>query len=291
MRAVNLIPADQRSGGSLGAGRSGGAAYAILGTFAGVALMALLYGIAHHEYNSRQKEAVTLSAKAQAAQAQVGALTPYTSFVAMRKQRAAAVEELVNSRFDWAHNLHELARVLPTNASISSLSGAIGGTGGSASAPAPAPGSTSAGSTSGSGSSSGAGTTGSSGSSSTPASSAGASTTTGAGVTPAAGVAVTSATPAGSVPTFTIQGCAESQAVVAKTIDRLRLIDGVASVTLQSSTASSLATGGGAGSGQCPSHNPAYQLQVIFQALPSSAEITSTVKSATVADTKNGARR
>jgi hypothetical protein len=30
---------------------------------------------------------------------------------------------------------------------------------------------------------------------------------------------------------------------------------------------------------------------VIFQALPSSAEITSTVKSATVADTKNGARR
>ena len=29
MRAVNLIPGDQRGGGSVGAGRSGGAAYAV----------------------------------------------------------------------------------------------------------------------------------------------------------------------------------------------------------------------------------------------------------------------
>ena len=70
MRAVNLIPADQRSSGSVGAGRSGGGAYAVLAAFAGIALMALLYGLAHHDYNSRQKEAADYSAKAQQAQSE-----------------------------------------------------------------------------------------------------------------------------------------------------------------------------------------------------------------------------
>ena len=42
--------------------------------------------------------------------------------------------------------------------------------------------------------------------------------------------------PAGSVPTFTLAGCATSQTEVAQTLDRLRLIDGVSEVTLQSST-------------------------------------------------------
>ena len=40
MRAVNLIPADQRGGASVGAGRSQGAAYAVLGLLAGLAVMA-----------------------------------------------------------------------------------------------------------------------------------------------------------------------------------------------------------------------------------------------------------
>jgi len=45
VRAVNLIPAEQRSGGVVGAGRSGGVAYAVLGALCGLALMALMY---HH---------------------------------------------------------------------------------------------------------------------------------------------------------------------------------------------------------------------------------------------------
>ena len=45
-----------------------------------------------------------------------------------------------------------------------------------------------------------------------------------------------SATPPGSVPTFTLGGCATSQSEVALTLQRLRLIDGVSKSTLQSST-------------------------------------------------------
>ena len=39
----------------------------------------------------------------------------------------------------------------------------------------------------------------------------------------------------GAAPTFTLSGCATSQSAVALTLERLRLIDGVREVTLQSS--------------------------------------------------------
>ena len=154
MRAVNLIPADQRTGGSVGAGRSQGAAYALLGLFAGLAVMTLLYGLASHHISSDKKEAAALAGAAQQAQAATAALAPYTSFIQLRKARVEAVAQLVDSRFDWAHAFHEFARVLPASASVSSLSGTIvtttgtGGTGASSSASsaASAPASASAGS-------------------------------------------------------------------------------------------------------------------------------------------------
>ena len=55
MRAVNLIPAEQRGGASVGAGRSQGAAYAVLGLVAGLAVMVVLYGIARHQVTSRTR--------------------------------------------------------------------------------------------------------------------------------------------------------------------------------------------------------------------------------------------
>ena len=58
MRAVNLIPADQRGGAPVGAGRSEGGAYAVLAVIAGLAVMAVLYGKAHHAV-----EAVVITAR------------------------------------------------------------------------------------------------------------------------------------------------------------------------------------------------------------------------------------
>jgi hypothetical protein len=42
MRAVNLIPTEQRGGTSVGGGRSEGAVYALLGVVAVVAILAVL---------------------------------------------------------------------------------------------------------------------------------------------------------------------------------------------------------------------------------------------------------
>ena len=249
MRAVNLIPSESRSGPTPGAGRSGGGAYAVLAILGGLAILALLYGIAHHQVSSRRAQAASLTARAQSAQAEVAQLAPYTSFDALRQQRLQAVSDLVDARFDWAHAFHELGRVLPRDAAIASLDGTVGPT------------STSAAST--------PSTSGGSSSSAASAASAAAG---------AAGVTATSATPPGSVPTFTLSGCATSQQEVALTLQRLRLIDGVSGVALQSSTKSG---GGGAASsaaGKCESNDPAFTVQITFDPPPSSSTISSTAK-------------
>jgi Tfp pilus assembly protein PilN len=238
MRAVNLIPAEQRSGSAGGAGRSQGGAYVVLGVLGGLALLALLYGTASHQVSSRQAEAAALNAKAQQAQEAATRLAPYTSFVALREQRTQAVATLVNSRFDWAHAFHELGRVLPAGVSVAALTGAVGSGTGTSSAPATA----------------------------TPSAPATASSST-AAAPPAAGAGTTSATPPGSVPVFTLSGCATSQDQVALTLNRLRLMDGVNEVTLQSSTKSGSAGAASARAGGCP--GPLFSVQISFDPLPS----------------------
>ena len=98
-----------------------------------------------------------------------------------------------------------------------------------------------------------------------------------------------SATPPGSVPTFTLAGCTTSQAEVALTLDRLRLIDGVSEVTLQSSAKGGSTGGSGSagGSGGC---EVAFNVTVTFDALPTlpasgSTGSTTTTVSATASGT------
>ncbi len=72
MRAVNLIPGEKRGDAGLGGGRSGGAAYAVLGVIAGLTILALLYGIASHQVSSRNSELASLNAARAADQGKRG---------------------------------------------------------------------------------------------------------------------------------------------------------------------------------------------------------------------------
>jgi hypothetical protein len=234
MRAVNLIPGDQRGGGGVGAGRSGGAAYAVLALLVGLALLAFMYGKASRAVSADESKAATLSAEAARDKAAAERLAPYTSFVALRKQRETAVQELVNTRFDWAHTFHEFGRVLTHQVSISALDGQVGEE---------------------------------------------SKTTSSSSGTPAAS-SVSSATPAGSVPVFTLSGCATSQKTVAQTLQRLRLIDGVAEVTLQSSTKGGSNAAGATGGG-CPAGFPVFTATVTFEPLPTASQAASAASSQT----------
>jgi hypothetical protein len=227
MRAVNLIPQDQR-GTVSAAGRSGGGAYAVLGVVGGLALLALLYGIAKHEISDNKSKAAELSARAAKAEAAATQLAPYTSFIAVRESRIQAVSLLMGTRFDWSHSLHELGRVLPKDASISSIDGTVGSSSASASK----------------------------------------STST----SPSAGSSsVASATPAGTIPTLTLDGCATSQGEVALVLQRLRLMDGVGEVKLASSTKSNSGAASNGAPGSCAPNDPAFVANVAFDPLPTPA--------------------
>lgn len=226
MRAVNLIPADQRESAGGLTGRSGGAALIVVVLVAGLALMAFLYGSAKHDESNSRSELAKMQSELSAARAQAGRAAPYTSFITMANQRVQYFSQLVAARFDWSHAFNELGRVLPKDATLTSLHGQVGASGSSSS------------------------------SSSSAASSA----------TP------TSVTPAGSTPSFSLGGCATSQSEVAQTLQRLRLMDGVAAVELQSSTKSGSSSGGSSAAssaGACPSSAAVFTAQVTFTGLPS----------------------
>jgi hypothetical protein len=248
MRAVNLIPSEQRSGGSVGAGRSGGAAYAVLALLAGFALLAVMYGKATRTVSSDESQAAALTAKAHRQKAAAEALAPYTTFVTLRKQRETAVTSLVDTRFDWAHVFHEFGRVLTDQTSISNLSGEVG-----AAAPE--------------------------------APSAAAAPPAGATSASASAAAVSSSTPAGSIPSFTLSGCATNQKAVARMLQRLRLIDGVKEVTLQSSTRGETNGGSTTASGPCPAGAPVFSVTVQFEPLPSANEAAAAASGKPVANT------
>jgi hypothetical protein len=249
MRAFNLIPADERGGASLSAGKSGGSAFVVLGLLGVLAIFALLYGQASRQISSETAKIATLDTQAQAAQAQAAKLQPYVSFKTMHEQRVQAVDQLVDSRFDWAHAFHELGRVLPPGEVVlTSLTGTI----------ASGTGSTAAGADTAAGASS----------------KASAATGASAAAAGSSSTSATSATPPGSVPTFTLSGCATNQAMVALTLTRLRLIDGVSEVTLQSSTQAAKGAGGNSG-GSSGCTGATFAMQITFDPLPSASATSS----------------
>jgi hypothetical protein len=244
VKAVNLIPLDQRGGAGPAAGRSQGGAYAVPVLLAGLGIMTLFYGTARHEIASGRAKSTAIAAQTSEAQARATALAPYTTFVKLQEERVQAVTTLAASRFDWSYAFHELGRVLPRSASISSLTGTVG------------------------------------------AATSTTSTSSGSGAAKAA--SVTSATPPGSIPVFVISGCAISQSEVAQTLARLRLIDGVSEVTLQSSTRPAGSSSGGSGGG-CPGTDPAFAMTITFNPLPAAPAGGSTATTATAANTSTGA--
>jgi Tfp pilus assembly protein PilN len=138
MRAVNLIPADDRRGAGGAAGRSNGGAHILLGALALIVVLVAAYTLAGKSVTDKKNELARVNADAAAAQAKTTELSSYTKFAALRTKRVDTVKQLANSRFDWAHALHEVARVMPTNAWLSTLnattSPTVSGGGGSATA-------------------------------------------------------------------------------------------------------------------------------------------------------------
>ncbi|HEU0316790.1 MAG TPA: hypothetical protein VFR49_05640 [Solirubrobacteraceae bacterium] len=210
MKAVNLIPVDQRRGAGGAAGRAGGAVYVLLGGLAVLVVMSVLYAVSASQVNDRQSKLARVTAEAGVAQTQASSLQPYVTFASIRQTREQAITSLANNRFDWAAAMDQIARSLPGDVTLSAMTG----TPPTSAAAAPT------------------------------APTAPAGTTPPAGTAAAAGAAGAAATttPAASGPSVALTGCATSHSEVATVLVALHAIVGVTGVSLSTSQKAGPAT-------------------------------------------------
>jgi Tfp pilus assembly protein PilN len=140
MKAVNLLPSDLRGPGKPasaaaapsadGAGRVG--AFAVLGVLAFGVLALAAYVLTSNTVKDRQAQLTQVSAQSAVVTARAAKLKPYADFQAAALTRIATVKDLADSRFDWEQALRDLARAIPGDVSLTSLTGSVSaGLGGS----------------------------------------------------------------------------------------------------------------------------------------------------------------
>jgi Tfp pilus assembly protein PilN len=122
MKAVNLIPADERR--SSGAG-SGLTSYILLAVLALVVAVGGAFTVVNRNLSDRRKELADVQARVQTANNEAQALKAYTAFTTVREQRSETVRSLATSRFDWAHALHEVARTIPSDAWLTAMRASV----------------------------------------------------------------------------------------------------------------------------------------------------------------------
>jgi Tfp pilus assembly protein PilN len=126
VRAVNLIPRDQRRGGGGGpGGRTGSAVYIVLGGLGAVVLAMAVYVLTGNQVNSRKGEVAKVNQEATALEQQAAALKPYTQFASLSESRLKTVTSLADSRFNWERAMRDLARALPGDVWLTSLVGTV----------------------------------------------------------------------------------------------------------------------------------------------------------------------
>jgi Tfp pilus assembly protein PilN len=119
MKAVNLIPADERR--NTGGSGSGLGSYILLGALALVVLVSAAYTLSNRTISDRRQELADVQARVQASANEAQALQAYTAFTTLRQTRSETVRSLATSRFDWSHALHEVARTIPSDAWLTGM--------------------------------------------------------------------------------------------------------------------------------------------------------------------------
>jgi Tfp pilus assembly protein PilN len=123
MRAVNLIPPEERGGRA--AARTGPLAYVVIVALAAVLAGVTLLVVTSKSISDRKAEVAALEQERDAAQAKLDTLRPFAEFATMQEQRTATVTSLAQSRFDWERVMRELALILPDDVWLLQLEGTV----------------------------------------------------------------------------------------------------------------------------------------------------------------------
>ena len=124
MKAVNLMPRDARvAGGSSG---SGAGVYVLLAGLVALVAIATLWASANKQAGDRSAKLERVTAQAAAAEKRAASAAPYVEFAQLAENRVKTVTQLSATRFDWAHAMREVSRVVPADVWLTSLAGASG---------------------------------------------------------------------------------------------------------------------------------------------------------------------
>ena len=128
MKAVNLIPTETSRaagiGGSLAPTGPIGA-YVVIAVLAVAVIVSSAWALTNKQLSDKQSDLARVEREAQAAEAKSNALKAYTEFAALASARVETVGGLLDGRFDWAHSLREVARVVPADVDLTSLVGTV----------------------------------------------------------------------------------------------------------------------------------------------------------------------
>jgi hypothetical protein len=130
MRAVNLIPSDQRRGAGGLAGRSGGVVYVLTGGLAVLVALGVVYALAVHSVAARKGELASVTRQVAVVSAEAQALQQYVTVALVSGEKVREVATLAAQRFNWPTAMQQLALALPSDVTFTSFNAT--GAGGSA---------------------------------------------------------------------------------------------------------------------------------------------------------------
>jgi Tfp pilus assembly protein PilN len=126
MRPVNLIPPDERRGDAAPL-RTGALIYVLIAGLGLLLLGIVAVALSGKQISDRQSQKTSLEQQLTAATARANSVKAFTDFRTVQENRAATVANLADSRFDWSRVLQELARVVPSDVHLSTLTAAVSG--------------------------------------------------------------------------------------------------------------------------------------------------------------------
>lgn len=136
MKAVNLIPPEQRRGAGGIGGRSGGIVYVVVGTLAVIVALGVVYAFAVKAVAKHKGQLDAVTEQVAQVQQQAAALTPFVEVQSLRDNAAAGVVNLAEGRFNWPLAMQQLVLALPRDVTLTQLNGTASTVAGSSSSTA-----------------------------------------------------------------------------------------------------------------------------------------------------------
>jgi Tfp pilus assembly protein PilN len=125
MKAVNLIPNDQRR--AQGSGAQAGSSYIVIGVLVTLLVMVAGYVLTSNKVTQDKNDTAAAKAEADSLEAEVAQRGSFTNFSQIKETRLASVSGVAETRFDWERLMRELSRVMPSGSWLQTTDASVTG--------------------------------------------------------------------------------------------------------------------------------------------------------------------